>query len=134
MADRGTDQVTRGRNRSTARIAAAVCGLVILLACATHRPFVVQIHAQSLPVTKALAWDASVVDATHTAPTTYDVRLDGALVASVPAATLTQNITFATVGPHTLTVTAVNTWGSSAASTLAVNVSLPNPATNMRIP
>jgi len=113
---------------------ALVAGVLAACALVTHRPFVVTIHAQSLPVTKALAWDASVVDATHSAPLTYDVRLDGVLVATVPAGTLSQNITYTTVGAHSLSVTAINTWGNSPATTLAVNVSVPNPASNLRVP
>ena len=89
------------------------------------------VFAQALPATKTLAWDASVVDATHSAADNYIVRLDGTIIGS-PTST-TQSVTFATIGLHTLTVTANNTWGTSAAASLTVLVAVPNTPGNPRI-
>lgn len=91
-------------------------------------PGVVTVYAQTLPVTKTLAWDAN---AAADAVTNYTVKLDGVVVGT--PTTPSQAITFAAVGPHTLTVVAVNVWGVSAPATLTVNVVLPAAPANLRI-
>lgn len=105
-----------------------------LAACAllVKSPAVVTIYAQSFPVTRSLAWDASPVDATHPAPTAYEVRLDGTLIGTTP--TLAQTFTIASGVNHTFTVTATGTWGNAPAASLAVIVSVPNAAGNVRVP
>ena len=102
---------------------------IAVIACATilsvKSPLVITIHAQSLPVTKTLAWDAPS-DAVS-----YIVTQDGVTSGS-PTAT-TQPITITTVGSHTFTVTAVNLWGSSAPASLTVNVVLPGKPANVKV-
>ena len=76
-----------------------------------------------------LAWD----DATAVADgvTNYVVTLDGVVVASPTA--LSQPVTFTTLGTHTLTVAAVNLFGTSPAATLVVLVRVPSNPANPRL-
>jgi hypothetical protein len=90
----------------------------------------VTIHAQSLPVTKQLCWDAN---SSSDAVTGYIAQLDSNTAVNVPAATLCTPVTFNTNGAHTLTVKAVNIWGTSAAATLNVDVKAPAAPANSRI-
>lgn len=92
---------------------------------------VVVLSAQSLPLTRTLAWDAPVVDATHTAADSYIVRLDGTTIGT--PTTTTQSVTFQTAGAHTLTVQSVNTWGAGGTATLNVLVLVPAAPGNLRI-
>jgi hypothetical protein len=89
-------------------------------------PGVIIIEAQSLPITKTLAWDDA-----DTSITNYTVTLDGTVIGSPTVKT--QSVTFTTAGAHTLTITATNLWGTSAPTPLAVNVQLPTAASNPRI-
>jgi hypothetical protein len=91
-------------------------------------PGVITLEAQTLPITKTLAWDA---DPVTDAVTNYTVALDGATVGQ-PSGT-TQAVTFATQGLHTITVTATNVWGVSSPSTLTVNVKLPTTPANAHL-
>lgn len=117
-------------------------GLLILLACATFvpsrsaagKPFV--IHAQTLPITRTLAWDQT--DAVTSGVTGYRVVLDAAAPILVGVCSPTpiacgQLVTFTTAGAHTLSVTAVNVWGDSVAAVLAVNIVVANKSTNLTI-
>jgi hypothetical protein len=104
-------------------------GLVASCAVFAPRPMVVTVLAQSVPVTKALAWDPNPASE---GVTNYAVTLDGTIVGSPVAPT--QAVTFATVGSHTLTVRAVNAFSQSAASTLVVNVIVPSAPVNLRLP
>jgi len=109
-------------------------GVSILLACTvTWLPtppniFVVTLEAQTLPITKTVAWDAN---APADAVTNYVVRLDAAIVGS-PVGT-TQLVTFTSLGTHTITVVAQNLWGLSSPATLVVNVIAPNAPANIRL-
>lgn len=103
--------------------------IMALIFCA--HPTLVVIHAQSLPVTKTVSWDASIVDATHSAPANYVVKLDGVTIGSPTS--LSQPFTISTPGAHALALTAVNTWGTSAPSTLNFTVSVPNLPTSLQI-
>mgnify|MGYP003334732990 CR=1 FL=1 len=87
------------------------------------------LYAQSLPVTKTLAWDANPAS---DAVTNYTVRLDGTVIGN--PTTPTQAFTINTAGLHTLSVTATNTWGTSQASTLSLNVVVPSAPANLRVP
>lgn len=101
-----------------------------ILACAVAlRPGVITLEAQTLPVTKTFAWD----DATAVAEgvTNYTVLLDGVVIGSPTV--LTQAVTFTTAGTHTLSVSAVNLWGTSPAATLTVNVIVPSKPSNTRL-
>lgn len=86
------------------------------------------VYAQSLPVTKTLAWDAN---AAADAVINYTVRLDGTVIGS-PTGT-TQAFTINAVGAHSLTVTATNIWGTSTPMTLNFNVVIPGVPSNGRI-
>ena len=103
----------------------------IIAACATFWPTpppILTVYAQTLPITKTVAWDANPVS---DAVTGYVVRLDGVVVGSPTG--LTQAVTFTTAGAHTLAVRAVNLWGESVDTTLAVNVVVPVKPTNVRL-
>lgn len=106
--------------------------MLLAVACATvlvHPPGVLTVYAQTLPATKTLLWDANPAG---DAVLNYTVTLDAVAVGSpvVPS----QSLTFATAGTHTIKVTAVNTWGPGAATTLTVNVIVPSAPTNLRLP
>jgi PKD repeat protein len=61
----------------------------------------------------------------------YTVSLDGVVVGT-PTGT-SQTVTFPTAGNHTLTLTATNTFGTSAPATLTVNVIVPGKPANLRL-
>ena len=108
--------------------------ILLLIACATFWPTLVPIPgtvtiiAQSLPITRTLAWDAN---ATSDMVTNYVVRQDSVIIGS-PTGT-TQPITITTLGTHTFAVRAVSLWGESVDSLLIVNVVLPSAVRNVRI-
>lgn len=79
---------------------------------------VVVIEAQSLPVTKHFAWNAS------TNADDYVATLDGVNIGTTTG--LVVPFTITTLGSHTLTVTARNIWGTSAPAQLVVVVQLPS--------
>jgi hypothetical protein len=105
--------------------------VAVLVACASFWPrgHVFVIHAQSLPITKTLVWDANPVG---DGVTGYTVRLDGVVIGNPTLPS--QAFTVTTVGAHTLTVVATNTWGSSAPGTLNINVIVPSNPANLRVP
>lgn len=86
------------------------------------------IHAQSLPKTVTLAWDANPPS---DGVTNYVVRLDGVIVGS-PTGT-TQNCTITTAGLHVFAVRAVNIWAESPDATLTVNVVVPGKPTGLKL-
>lgn len=85
----------------------------------------VTLEAQSLPITKTLAWDASVN------ATSYTVTLDGTVIGN--PVTTSQAFSIPTLGVHTFTVTASNLFGTSASATLTVNVVLPTVPSGLKI-
>lgn len=93
-------------------------------------PGEIVLNAQTLPLTKTLVWDPSVVDATHPPPDNYVVTLDGVTIGSPVGTSIL--VTFTTPGAHAITVAAVDMWGSSAAVPLAVKVNVPNDPKNAR--
>ena len=97
------------------------------VACATwpKSPLTVTLYAQTLPVTKTLAWDAGLF------ADSYIVTLDAAQIGT-PTGT-TQSATFTTAGSHTWTVRSVNLWGQSTAASQTVNVVLPGTPANLRL-
>lgn len=103
--------------------------LVLVLACVNVScDAVVTLEAQSLPVTKTVAWDANPASDNVT---NYVVRLDGVIIGSPTATSMPFTVT--TAGAHTLSVTAVNLWAESAPGTLAFNVVVPGRSTNLVI-
>ena len=92
-------------------------------------PVVTTVYAQTLPVTKTLAWDQA--DEVSAGVTGWIVTLDGTTVSSPTVKT--QAVTLTTAGAHTLTVRAVNVWGTSAPSTLSVNVVVPASPSGLRL-
>lgn len=104
----------------------ALAILVSLSACT--KLAVITIFAQALPVTKTVAWDPN---AATDQVTNYTVMLD-AIVIGNPTGT-SQSVTFTTAGAHTLAVTATNVWGTSAPTSLAVNVVVPAAPQKVRI-
>lgn len=112
------------------RISLSLLALFIIIGTTACKKDLFILYAQSLPITKNLAWDASLVDATHGAPDSYVVRLDGTVINTVTS--LTSPFTINAIGPHVLTVTAVNQWGS-AVGTLNFVVAIPANPSNMRI-
>lgn len=108
-----------------------ILGIGLLGLCLGCKSPVLVLHAQSFPLVKTLAWDAPTVDATHGAAESYVVRLDGTILGSptVP----TQSVTFQTGGAHTLTVVAVNAWGTSPPATVSVNIIGPGTPANLSI-
>lgn len=111
-------------------LTAIVATLIVVGGISYSKPGTVVLKAQSLPITKTIAWDANpsidgVID--------YTVRLNG-IVVGTPTTTTSQAVTFTTQGPQTITVTARNTWGTGPAGTLNVDVRVPGAPTNIRIP
>lgn len=104
--------------------------LVFAAGCSSMGPLVLQ--AQTLPVTKTLAWDAPASGCAAPEVCTYAVTLDGTTVATGLSA-LSQAVTFTTAGNHTLGVAATNQWGTGPAGTLSVVVVLPGSPRNPRI-
>jgi len=121
-------------NRVTRWVAGIVLiGLVVGgLSCAWVPPLpsgiVVTLEAQSLPIARTVLWDAN---APADAVTNYVVRLDTVVVGS-PVGT-SQPITITALGTHVVSVVAVNLWGTSAATTLTINVVAPAQPVNLRL-
>lgn len=90
-------------------------------------PGEIVLDAQTLPITKTVAWDDA-----DTLITSYTVTLDGATIGTPTGQTLA--VTFATPGVHTIVVTATNLWGSASSQPLQVNVKLPTAPSNLRFP
>jgi hypothetical protein len=88
----------------------------------------VTVEAQTLPLTKTLAWDA---EAAAFNVTNYTVSLDGTVIGN-PTGT-TQAVTFTTLGTHMLTVTSTNVFGVSGPASLTVNVVAPPPPANLKL-
>lgn len=109
--------------------AAVMVLLALAIWACLPAPFIVTVHAQTLPATKTLAWDCASCAADGV--TGFQVTLDGA-TAGTPTG-MTQAVTFTTAGAHTLTVRSVNLWGTSTPATLQVNVVVPTAPANMRI-
>ncbi|MCR4375638.1 MAG: hypothetical protein NUW22_12395 [Acidobacteria bacterium] len=107
-----------------------VLALLVALACASlFRGRGVTVYAQSLPITKTVAWDQT--DEATAGVLNWTVRLDGTIVGSPTVKE--QAITLATVGAHTVTVTATNLWGVSSPATLTFTVVLAAAPGNVRI-
>ena len=104
-------------------------GLLLTLTLGCGRAIVV-LRAQTLPVTKTVAWDANP---SAEQVLTYTVTLDGAGPITVTAPLTSAPVTFATAGTHTLRVTATNLWGTSAPAVLVVDVRLPANVGGLRI-
>lgn len=103
--------------------------IVLAIACSVAiRNGMVTIRAQSLPVTRTLAWDAN---AASDNVINYTVTLDSVGIGN-PTGT-TQSVVFTTIGVHTLTVTATNSFGTSLPATLSVNVIIPGRPANPRL-
>ena len=117
--------------RLTLTVALFGTSLILGIACRSGHALVVRLDAQTLPITRTLAWDAPIADPNTGAVEFYVVRLDGTEVGR-PTAT-TQSVTFTTLGSHTLTVTAENQWGSSAPVSLTVIVRAPGSPRNPRV-
>ena len=120
-------------NRVTRWVAGIVLiGLVVGgLSCAWDIPPLpgeVTIIAQQLPIARTVLWDAN---APADAVTNYVVRLDTVVVGS-PVGT-SQPITITALGTHVVSVVAVNLWGTSAATTLTINVVAPAQPVNLRL-
>jgi len=89
---------------------------------------VIVLHAQTLPITKTLVWDPNPAADNVT---NYTVTLDAATVGN--PVTTSQSVTFNTLGNHTLTLTATNIFGTSAAQTLIVKVQSPGSPTGAKL-
>ena len=87
------------------------------------------LYAQTLPITKTVEWDANPAtdEVTH-----YTVRVNAQTLPPVTVGTSAQ-VTFTTEGTHVLAVSATNAWGTSAETTLTVNVRLPGNPGKIRI-
>jgi len=94
-------------------------------------PGTIVVYAQSLPINKTLSWNAGVVDATHAPADNYIIKMDGATVGSPTG--LTQAVTITSLGAHTFTLQASNTWGVSPTVTLNIVVALPPTPVNLSI-
>lgn len=115
------------------RIGLALIVLAFVAGCLSKTlplpmPGVIELDAQTLPITKTVAWDA---DPASDAVLNYTVALDGTVVEQ-PTGT-TQAVTFTTQGLHTITVTATNVWGTSGTGTATVNVKLPTTPANLHL-
>jgi len=117
--------------KHTRRTLIVIAALLFVIACGAlfnRVPGVVTLEAQSLPITRTLAWDANALSdmVTH-----YVVRQDGAVLGS-PTGT-TQTVTITTLGMHTFAVRAVSLWGESVDAVLVVNVVVPGTVRNIAI-
>ena len=104
--------------------------LLVLIACAVS----IRIIAQ-LPVTKHLQWDANPAtdNVTKYIMTVNGVATDVPTTLDTTCNCISAPITINQVGPLTLSVVAVNDFGSSTPSNLVVNVTIPGKSTNLRI-
>lgn len=107
------------------RLLLALALLAAVWACAHVIPApplfgTVIVEAQTLPVAKTLTWTANPAGDNVT---NYTVTEDGVVLGN--PTTASQAVTFTTLGTHTLTVTATNTFGTSAPATLTVVVQFP---------
>lgn len=109
------------------RLILVALSLAALSACGP-RSFV--LYAQSLPITKTIAWDANPVS---DAVSTYSLWLDTGIVSTIAAPLLTGTVVFTTPGVHVIHLTATNTWGTSPEATLTVNVVVPGKPTGLRV-
>jgi hypothetical protein len=103
-------------------------GFVLLSAFASISCNEIVIHAQSLPVTKTLAWNPNAVG---DAVINYNVSLDGTSIGN-PTST-SQAFTITAVGPHTLSVSATNQWGTGPSTLLNFTVVLPGAPSGLGI-
>lgn len=115
------------------RLILVLCALVVFAYCAhvvvPPMPIgVVVVEAQSLPIAKTLVWSAN--PATDNV-TNYTVTEDGTVIGNptVPS----QSITFNSLGTHTLTVTATNSFGTSGPATLTIVVQLPTAPAGLKL-
>lgn len=107
---------------------------LFLAACALFSPKpsmpsfpggVIVLEAQSLPITKTLAW---VAPATGVVPDNYVVMQDGVQIGTPTG--LTQSITITTPGSHTWTIQSNSTlWGLGGTATLTELVEVPGAPT-----
>lgn len=91
-------------------------------------PGVIVVEAQTLPIAKTLSWNANPAGDNVT---NYTVTEDGTVIGNptVPS----QSVTFTSLGTHTLTVTATNSFGTSAPATLTVVVQLPTTPAGLKL-
>lgn len=110
-----------------------VCALVVLFSAEGCKKnlIIIELEAQSFPVTKTLAWDAAAVDANNGPADDYVVKMNGTTIGT--PTTTQQQFTLPAAGSYTFTVAARNIWGISADSTLQVNARPPKAVTNPRI-
>ncbi len=101
---------------------------LFIVTCVSCGPVVTTVYAQTFPVLKTLAWDANPAGE---GVTNYTVKMDGVTIGS-PTGT-TQALSIATAGAHTVTVVAVNLWGTSSPATLNLNVIAPSTPVNPRL-
>ena len=107
--------------------------LLSLLGCLAWSgcgPLVTTIYAQTLPITRTLAWDQPN-EATD-GIVSWVTKQDGVTIGNPTVKT--QTITITTYGTHTWTVVAVNEFGLvSPAGTLTRNVAQPSTPSNLRL-
>ncbi len=98
---------------------------------ASCRQGILVVHAQSLPLTKTVTWDANPPS---DAVTSYSLWVDTGAVTIVLAPLTTGSVTFTSAGIHVVHATATNIWGTSPEATLTVNILVPSKPTNLRLP
>lgn len=107
--------------------------LLIALSCAAC---IEQLYAQSFPLSVKVQWDPNP---TSDNVTNYIVVFNGGapvtIASSACTATLCEVPGFVVpaAGSYTAQVTAVNYWGSSASTTISVQVSVPGKSSNVKI-
>ena len=92
---------------------------------------IVVIHAQSLPITKTVAWDPNPAADNVTQ---YNLGLDAGPRTAILAPVTTGTVIFTTTGLHTIRLNAQNMWGMSPDATLTVNVIVPATPSGLRLP
>ncbi len=122
----------------TRRLALIALVPVLVLTMGAVAPRKVTVKAQSLPVTRQIAWDqnGAVAEGIIDFTVTFDgvTRTVTAAVACTPDPQKCQTPqVFATTGTHSLTVTANSLWGSSAPAALTVVVTLPHSPSGITI-
>jgi len=119
-------RLVRQEERANMKTLLLAIGFLLITSSAWAQKACTRVSATVQTCTATLTWNASVVDATHDAPTSYIVRrADGTgakvQVGTVPAGTMTLQNVFSDAGnvDHSWDVIAVNSGGQSAPSTSA---------------
>ena len=109
--------------------------IILLLVIASNIACIATLEAQSFPLTVHAEWNPN--PATEEV-SSYQVSFNGGAPLIVVATSCTSickstDFTVQVAGPASVTVVAVNQWGSSAPATASVVISVPGKSSNVKI-